>query len=150
MLRTVAVLAVGLVSLGVSSPLPQLNIPANSRSSTSSNNIFRNFPSTITNTGSGITGEVSRVSIVEDTSNDVLTGRDLLSVLNNRVTTSNGPSVTRTVVSGGPLTSNRNRVFTASNAASSSSSDDGSNGPPMPYSFSYNVAGDETQTYISW
>merc|ERR1711923_381206 len=124
MLRTVAVLAV-LVSLGVSSPLPQLNIPANSRSSTSSNNIFRNFPSTLTNTGNGVTGEVSRVSIVEDTSNDVLTGRYLLSVLNNRVMTTNGPSVTRTVVSGGPVTSNRNRVFTASNAASSSSSDDG-------------------------
>ena len=151
MLRSVAVLVVGLVSLGESSPVPQLNIPANSRSSTSSNNIFRSFPSTITNTGSGVQGEVSRISIVEDNSNDVLTGRDLLSVLNNRVTTSNGPAVTRTVVNGRPVTSTRNRVFTTSNAASSSSSnsDDGSNGPPMPYSFSYNVAGDDTQTYIS-
>ena len=42
-------------------------------------------------------------------------------------------SVTRPVASGG-------RVVT---------SDDGSNGPPMPYSFSYDVVGDETQTYIS-
>ena len=31
----------------------------------------------------------------------------------------------------------------------SSGSDDGSSGPPMPYSFRYNVAGDETGTYMA-
>ena len=34
-------------------------------------------------------------------------------------------------------------------ANSGSINDDGSNGPPMPYSFSYNVAGEETQTYMA-
>ena len=58
-------------------------------------------------------------------------------MLNSRA----GPR-TRTKIVTRPVSSSQ-RVVT------SSSSDDGSNGPPMPYSFSYDVAGDKTQTYIS-
>ena len=54
-------------------------------------------------------------------------------MLNRRANSATRSRVTRPVSSGG-------RAVT---------SDDGSNGPPMPYSFSYDVAGDETQTYIS-
>ena len=50
---------------------------------------------------------------------------------------------TRTKIVTRPVSSSQRVV------SSSSSGDDGSNGPPMPYSFSYDVVGDETQTYIS-
>ena len=56
-------------------------------------------------------------------------------MLNNRAN-----SATRSRVTG--QVSSRTRAATAA-------SDDGSSGPPMPYSFNYDVAGDETQTYIS-
>ena len=60
-------------------------------------------------------------------------GRDLLDVLNSRANSGTRRLVTRPV----------------SSSARGVASDDGSNGPPMPYSFSYDVAGGETQTYIS-
>ena len=60
-------------------------------------------------------------------------GRDLLDVLNSRANSGTRRLVTRPV----------------SSSARGVTSDDGSDGPPMPYSFSYDVAGDETQTYIS-
>merc|ERR1712018_821016 len=102
--------------------------------------------------------EVTSVT-VEDNSIDELDGRDLLSVLNNRATTRNTgasvtsvPGTTRTIISGVSSPVNTRRFTSSSvrsNSNSNSNADDGSNGPPMPYSFSYNVAGDNTQTYIA-
>ena len=59
--------------------------------------------------------------------------QDLLDVLNSRANSGTRRRVTRPVVS----------------SARDVASDEGSSGPPMPYSFSYDVVGDETQTYIS-
>jgi len=119
-----------LTVIGTGSSLPQLNIPAN-------DNIFRSFPVT---SGGGVQGEVTSISVAEDNSSSRQTqsGRNLLDVLNSRA-----GARTRTKVVTRPVSSSQRVV------SSSSSSDDGSNGPPMPYSFSYDVAGDETQTYIS-
>ena len=75
----------------------------------------------------------------DNSSRQTQSGRDLLDVLNNRANSATRTLVTRPV-------SSRTRVVSSSG---SGSSEDGSNGPPMPYSFSYDVVGDETQTYIS-
>lgn len=114
-----------LTVVGLSSSMPQLNIPAN-------DNIFRSFP--VTSSG-GVQGEVTSISIAEDagSSRQTQSGRDLLDVLNSRANSGTRRRVTRPV----------------SSSARGVTSDDGSSGPPMPYSFSYDVAGDETQTYIS-
>lgn len=125
MLSTALLLTV----IGTGSSLPQLNIPAN-------DNIFRSFPVT---SGGGVRGEVTSISVAEDNSRQTQSGRDLLDVLNSRA----GPRTRTKIVTRTRPVSSSQRVVT------SSSSDDGSSGPPMPYSFSYDVAGDKTQTYIS-
>jgi len=149
-----------LMSMSLVSALPQLNIPANNRPISVNRNTFRSFPSPITTSNNeNVRTEVTSVT-VEDNSIDELDGRDLLSVLNNRATTRNTgtlvssvPGTTRTIISGGVSAPVNTRRFTSSSVSSNSNSnsnaDDGSNGPPMPYSFSYNVAGDNTQTYIA-
>jgi len=80
---------------------------------------FLNFPS---RSDSSVQGELSRVSLLDEVSN----GEGLLSVLNSRTSS----SVPTGVIS--------------RNTASSASGDDG---PPMPYSFNFNVADEESQVY---
>merc|ERR1712117_264049 len=123
-------------------PAPQLNIPANVFTSSSNGDIE---------------AELTSVSVEDE--DQVFSGRDLVSVLNTRAR----PGVSRvTSVNNGVIRTARpvtttNRVFSSSfssanaaaNAANNNINDDGSNGQPMPYSFNYNVAGDDTQTYIS-
>ena len=97
--------------------------------------------------------------LYQDNSSDALTGRNLLNVLNNRASSSAATRpVTRTRVlattsSAGYLASNIYTVlylyYICIHIYDSSGSDDGSSGPPMPYSFRYNVAGDETGTYMA-
>merc|ERR1712012_499620 len=134
-LRMLSSLAPSLLLIGLTASLPQLPIPANRPGSVLTTNIIR----------PGVRGEVSSVRLVEEGDSDSLSGANLLNVLNNRIVTNNRASTlpART----------RTRVFTtslgSSSASSNSANDDGSNGPPMPYSFSYNVAGDETQTYMA-
>jgi len=79
---------------------------------------FLNFPS---RSGPSVQGELSRVSLLDDVSN----GDGLLSVLNSRTSSSVPGVLSRTT-------------------ASSASGDDG---PPMPYSFNFNVADEESQVY---
>ena len=95
--------------------------------------------------------------LYQDNSSDSLTGRNLLNVLNNRASSSAATRpVTRTRVlatasSAGcvDISSNIYTVLVLYLYLHSSGSDDGSSGPPMPYSFRYNVAGDETGTYMA-
>ena len=97
--------------------------------------------------------------LYQDNSSDSLTGRNLLNVLNNRASSSAATRpVTRTRVLA--TASSAGCVDISSNIYTvlvlylylhlhSAGSDDGSSGPPMPYSFRYNVAGDETGTYMA-
>jgi len=82
--------------------------------------IFSNFPSR-SNSGP-VQGELSSVSVVTDDVSNTAGG--LLSVLNSR--TSSLPATSRTT------------VRTASS---------GEDGPPMPYSFGFNIADEESQVY---
>merc|ERR1712029_219998 len=135
-LRMLSSLAPSLLLIGLTASLPQLPIPANRPGSVLTTNIIR----------PGVRGEVSSVRLVEEGDSDSLSGANLLNVLNNRIVTTNNRASTLPART-------RTRVFTtslgSSSASSNSANDDGSNGPPMPYSFSYNVAGDETQTYMA-
>merc|ERR1712012_223697 len=135
-LRMLSSLAPSLLLIGLTASLPQLPIPANRPGSVLTTNIIR----------PGVRGEVSSVRLVEEGDSDSLSGANLLNVLNNRIVTTNNRAATLPART-------RTRVFTtslgSSSASSNSANDDGSNGPPMPYSFSYNVAGDETQTYMA-
>ena len=114
------VLVLSVLSVSLAAARPQLDIPGR---------IFSNFPSTNSRSNSNtVQGELNSVSVVTDGVSNTAGG--LLNVLNSR--SSSLPVNTRS----------RTTVRTGS-----SSSGDGDAGPPMPYSFEFNVADEESQVY---
>ena len=111
------VLVLSVFSLSLATGLPQLDLPGR---------IFSNFPTR--SNSNPVQAELSSLSVVSDEVSST-GGGGLLNVLNSR--SSSLPATSRS----------RSPVRTGS------SEDDGAGGPPMPYSFDFNVADEESQVY---
>ena len=112
------VLVLSVLSVSLAAARPQLDIPGR---------IFSNFPSSSRANSNTVQGELTSVSVVTDDVSNTAGG--LLNVLNSRSSSLPANSRSRTTVRTG------------------SSSGDGDAGPPMPYSFDFSVADEESQVY---